>query len=137
MTRVYLDPGAVAIEGGGADPAAVRSLGHLVEAGHELVLVDEPTARPTGRARLTRELGSVASRTVREVPARPDVSSWYLTDEVRHCHGLTARVRSVLIGAAPPPASIHRCDSVARDVQAAVMEILAAEAMRVEKPLGT
>lgn len=120
------------MEGGGADPAAVRSLGHLVEAGHELVLVDESGTSATEVAALIRWLGSVASRTVPEVPARPEVPSWYLTGEVARCHGLTARVRSVLIGAAPPAASIHRCDSVARDVQAAVMEILASEAMQVE-----
>jgi hypothetical protein len=35
----------------------------------------------------------------------------------------------VLIGAAPPSGSVRRCDAVARDVQAAVMEILAAAAM--------
>jgi hypothetical protein len=137
VTRVYLDPGTAAIEGGAADPAAVRSLGHLVEAGHELVLVDEAGTSAADVATLIRWLGSVANRTVPEVPARPDVPSWYLTNDVARCHGLTARVHSVLIGAAPPPASIHRCDSVARDVQAAVMEILAAEAMQVEKPLGT
>jgi len=35
----------------------------------------------------------------------------------------------VLIGAAPPSGSVRRCDAVARDVQAAAMEILAAVAM--------
>jgi hypothetical protein len=35
----------------------------------------------------------------------------------------------VLIGSPPPNGSVRRCDAVARDVQAAAMEILAADAM--------
>jgi hypothetical protein len=137
VTRVYLDPGAASIENGGPDPAALRSLGHLVEGGHEVVLVGGEQPEETSGAQVAGELRALTNRTVRAVPPRPDVPSWYLTDDVGHCHGLTARVRSVLIGAAPPPGSIHRCDSVARDVQAAVMEILAAEAVLVEDPSGT
>jgi hypothetical protein len=127
VTRVFLDPGTAVIENGGAvDPAALRSLRHLVDAGHELVIVAQPEA-----AGALREL---AARVVDAVPQLPDERAWYLTDDVEHCRELTARVRTVLIGASPPPASIHRCDSVARDLQAAVMEILASEAMRAERP---
>jgi hypothetical protein len=35
----------------------------------------------------------------------------------------------VFIGGTPPNGSIRRCDAVARDVQAAAMEILVADAM--------
>jgi hypothetical protein len=122
---VFLDPGTTVIENGGAlDPAALRSLRHLVDAGHELVLVDQPGA--------AGDLRDLAAGVVETVPQLPDEHAWYLTDDVDHCRDMTARVRTVLIGASPPPGSIHRCDSVARDVQAAVLEILASEAMGAE-----
>jgi hypothetical protein len=128
VTRVFLDPGTAVIETGGAvDPAALRSLRHLVDAGHELVLVDQPSPS-------SADLRELAADVVEMVPPLPDERSWYLTDDVEHCRQMTARVRTVLIGASPPPGSIHRCDSVARDLQAAVMEILASEAMSAERP---
>ena len=127
MTRVFLDPGTAVIENDGAvDPAALRSLRHLVDAGHELVLVDQPA--------VSHDLRALAADVVDAVPPLPDERSWYLTDDVEHCREMTARVRTVLIGASPPPGSIHRCDSVARDLQAAIMEILASEAMSAERP---
>jgi len=127
VTRVFLDPGTAVIENDGAvDPAALRSLRHLVDAGHELVLVDQPAD--------SNGLRELAADVVDAVPPLPDERSWYLTDDVEHCREMTARVRTVLIGASPPPGSIHRCDSVARDLQAAIMEILASEAMSTERP---
>jgi hypothetical protein len=66
---------------------------------------------------------------VTEVPGRPPTPSWYLTTEVERCQGASAKLRTVLIGAAPPPGSIHRCDAVARDLQTAALELLASEAM--------
>jgi len=127
VTRVFLDPGTAVIENDGAvDPAALRSLRHLVDAGHELVLVDQPA--------VSNGLRELAADVVDAVPPLPDERSWYLTDDVEHCREMTARVRTVLIGASPPPGSIHRCDSVARDLQAAIMEILASEAMSTERP---
>jgi hypothetical protein len=128
VTRVFLDPGTAVIETGGAvDPAALRSLRHLVDAGHELVLIDQPSLS-------SDDLRGLAADVIDAVPPLPDERSWYLTDDVEHCRQMTARVRTVLIGASPPPGSIHRCDSVARDLQAAVMEILASEAMSAERP---
>lgn len=128
MTRVFFDPSTAVIENAGAvDPAALRSLRHLVDAGHELVLVDPP-------AESAGDLRELAARVVDAVSQLPEERAWYLTDDVEHCRAMTARVRTVLIGASPPPGSIHRCDSVARDLQAAVMEILASEAMSPERP---
>jgi 23S rRNA A2030 N6-methylase RlmJ len=125
---VFFDPGTAVIENGGAvDPAALRSLRHLVDAGHELVLVDPPDES-------AGDLRELAARVVDAVSQMPDGRAWYLTNDVEHCREMTARVRTVLIGASPPPGSIHRCDSVARDLQAAVMEILASEAMSAERP---
>jgi len=131
VTRIYVDPDAVTIEGGGSpdsseptpDAEAVRALGYLVDAGHAVVVVTS-----VGQA-MPADLRAVAGETVIEVPESGDTAAWYLTRDVEHCRGLSARVRTVLIGAAPASGAIHRCDAVARNVQAAVMEILAAEAM--------
>ena len=130
MTRIYVDPDAVTIEGGGPDDGerspdteAVRALGFLVDAGHAVVVVASDAQD------VPADLGGVAGETVAEVPENHETPAWYLTRDIEHCQGLSARVRTVLIGAAPPSGSVHRCDAVARDVQAAVMEILAAEAM--------
>ncbi|HYN69432.1 MAG TPA: hypothetical protein VEX41_04405 [Candidatus Eisenbacteria bacterium] len=133
MTRIYLDPEAATIEGGGdrspgggdtsPDAGAVRALRYLVDAGHDVIVV------AAAGQQLPSDLLEVAREAVTEVPEMHDVPAWYLTRDVERCTGLSARVRTVLIGAAPPSGSVRRCDTVARDVQAAVMEILAAEAM--------
>ena len=126
MTEVYVDIGAASIESGSsssADPEAVRALRHLSEAGVRIVLVR------TGAAEPGDELKAIAEDIVRAVPDRPRGPSWYLTSDIVRCHGSSARLRTVLIGAAPPVGSVRRCDAVARDVQAAAMEILAADAM--------
>lgn len=131
MTRIYVDPDVVTIEGGGSpdssdptpDAEAVRALGFLIDAGHDVVVVT------SGGQFVPAGLQAVAGETVTGVPESHEGSAWYLTRDVEHCRGLSARVRTVLIGAAPASGAIHRCDTVARDVQAAVMEILAAEAM--------
>jgi len=126
VTRVYVDVEAVAIGGPAAnamlDPAALRSLQFLAEAGHPVFLVaaDPPPAQ---------ELRAFAADVVAVVPVRPDTAAWYMTTDVDRCQGASAKLRTVLIGAAPLPGSIHRCDAVARDLQTAALEVLAAEAM--------
>ncbi|HEY2915833.1 MAG TPA: hypothetical protein VGI98_01330 [Candidatus Limnocylindrales bacterium] len=127
MTRVYVDVEAAAIESSGVDPsldpAAVRSLRFLAEAGNEVILVaSSDTAVPA-------ELRDAARSVVAEVPGRPPDQAWYLTSDVERCTGTSAKLRTVLVGAAPPSGSIHRCDGVARDLQAAALELLAREAM--------
>lgn len=125
MTRVYVDVAATSIDGDGnavsLDPLAVRSLALLAAADHEVLLVSDQAAPAA--------LREVATGVVQDVPASPPSPAWYLTADVGRCHGASARLRTVLVGAAPPAGSIHRCDSVARDVQAAVFEVLASEAM--------
>jgi hypothetical protein len=127
VTRVYVDVEAAAIEGSGSDPsldpAALRSLRFLAEAGNQVILVAS-----NGHA-VPPDLRAAVSDVVTEVPARPTDATWYLTSEVERCTGTSARLRTVLIGAAPPAGSIHRCDGVARDLQAAALELLAREAM--------
>jgi hypothetical protein len=126
VTLVYVDVEAAAIEGLGEpslDPASLRALQFLAEAGHDVIVVAAPgTGAPT-------EVRAVASAVVSEVPVRPAAPSWYLTTEVERCQGASAKLRTVLIGAAPPAGSIHRCDAVARDLQTAALELLASEAM--------
>ena len=126
MTTIFVDWEAVAVRGeAGAslDPEAVRALRFLAEAGHGVVLV---TAGP---AEVPADLHDVARNVVDRPPAAPIEPGWYLTAAVDRCQGVSARIRTVLIGAAPPPGSIHRCDAGARDLQAAALEILASEAM--------
>ncbi len=128
MTTVYVDHDAI-VEGARSasrpDEGSLRSLGFLLEAGHEVILVVEPGHEP--RPAPIRDWATIG---VGNVPLRPDHPSWYLTTEVDRCRGRSAHLRTVLIGLSPAAAAIHRCDTLARDVPAAVLEILAAEAMR-------
>ena len=138
MTEVYVDVAAAALGGGLpgagspdeepprfaiADPEAVRALHHLAEAGVRVVIVRPDALEPP------EELRAVADAVLPAVPDRPGAPAWYLTSDISRCRGSSARLRTVLIGGAPPNGSVRRCDAVARDVQAAAMEILAADAM--------
>jgi len=130
VTAVYVDVAAASVEGaapaGGpppVDPEVLRALHHLTEAGVGVFVVTAGAVPPAP------ELRSAAQGVVDAVPTPPDDQSWYLTTDIERCQGSSARLRTVFIGGTPPTGSIRRCDAVARDVQAAVMEILAAEAM--------
>jgi hypothetical protein len=130
LTEVYIDVAAASMEQGSenspaaaAEPEAVRALRYLADAGIRVVLVAPNGASPSA------ELVGVAAEVVAAVPPRPRGPSWYLTSDIARCHGASAMLRTVLIGAAQPSGSVRRCDAVARDVQAAAMEILAAVAM--------
>lgn len=134
MTRVYLDLG-VLLTGAGArrpvdvaavDPEAIRSLDHLTEAGLEVVLVADPPTIPGAVPGIPQELARAA---VTAVPSEPEATAWYLTSDAERCAGRSARLRTILVGRSPAPPAIHRCDSFARNAPAAVLEILAAEAM--------
>ena len=130
MTAVYVDVGAASVEGaapaGGptpVDPEAIRALNHLTEAGVGVYVVTAGGDTPAP------ELRAVAQGVVDAVPTPPSDQSWYLTSDIERCQGSSAKLRTVFIGGTPPTGSIRRCDAVARDVQAAAMEILASEAM--------
>jgi hypothetical protein len=135
VTEVYVDVAAAAPGGAPgigspdapptavADPEAVRALRYLAEAGVRVVLVRPDRLEPP------EDLRAVAADVLPAVPARPRAPAWYLTSDIARCRGSSARLRTVLIGGAPPNGSVRRCDAVARDVQAAAMEILAADAM--------
>ena len=132
MTEVYVDVVTASMEQGGAisggvdvaaEPEAVRALRYLADSGIRVILV-----AADGR-RASDELLGVAAEVVTAVPPHPRAPAWYLTNDIARCRGSSARLRTVLIGATPPSGSVRRCDAVARDVQAAAMEILAAGAM--------
>ena len=126
VTEVYVDVAAACLDGATAaspDPEAVRALGHLAEAGVRVVLVLADAPAPP------RELADVAQEVVAVIPARPAGPAFYLTSDIARCRGSSAALQTVLIGSAPPIGTVRRCDTVARDVQAAAMEILAADAM--------
>jgi hypothetical protein len=136
LTEVYVDVAAAAMGGGAPgvgsgetqsaaipDPEAIRALRYLAESGARVVVI-----RPDG-LEPPYELRAVAADVLRAVPARPAAPAWYLTSDIERCRGSSARLKTVLIGGAPPNGSVRRCDAVARDVQAAAMEILAAVAM--------
>jgi hypothetical protein len=117
MTTIYVHASAA------AEPGAADRLAHLAEAGHELVLVAPPDARSDGTISWAGRLAAL--------PGAPRRGSWYVTADPATCGGHRAGLRTILVGprAEGPRASI-RCDSTARDVGAAVLEILAADAMR-------
>ena len=131
MTEVYVDVAAASMEQGAenvavvrpSDPEAVRALRYLAESGIRVVVVAVDGVRPD------EKLANVAAEVVSAMPPRPRGPAWYLTSDIERCVGASARLRTVLIGAAPPTGSVRRCDAVARDVQAAAMEILAEVAM--------
>ena len=129
MTQVYVDLAATSVDGeaGASDADALRAIRYLVELGHSVSLVGESRVAEPDEI---RRLGPP----VTEVPLRPDAPAWYVTTDVDRCHGMSARVRTILVGAAPAPGSVRRCDTVARDLHAAVMEILASEVMEPTAP---
>jgi hypothetical protein len=134
VTRVYVDLEVLATGGGTRRPvgvatvdlAAIRSLDHLVDAGHELVLVADPPIAAGAVAGIPEARAEMA---VTATPREPGTPAWYLTSDAERCRGRSARLRTILVGDRPAPGAVHRCDSMARDVMAAVLQILATEAM--------
>jgi hypothetical protein len=128
VTTIYVDRAAMLDDSHGArgfSDGALRSLGFLRDAGHAIVMVTDPSDEIV-------EAGPAGDWTripLEALPIRPSEAAWYLTTDADRCQGRSARLRTVLVGSTPAPAAIHRCDALARDVPAAVLEILAAEAM--------
>jgi hypothetical protein len=125
VSRIYVDLEVLSgghPTGGSVDTDAVRSLEILEETGHEPVVVTGSGGTDPGA------LAPLGRHAVADAPLQPDEPAWYLTVDVDRCRGRSARLRTVLIGS-PSASAIHRCDTVARDLRAAVLEIVAAEAM--------
>jgi hypothetical protein len=117
MTDIYLDAPVLSA------PDATDHLGHLIEAGQRVILVG--VAAETALAKLP-----MAVR-LDQLPSDPARGSWFVTAEPARCADRPAGVRTVLIGPRSRGSGVRgpRCDTVARDLAAAVLEILAHDAM--------
>src|SRR5687767_2886810 len=117
MTVIYLDPSAATM------PDAAAHLAHLVETGHDVVLVGEldrsATHVPDGATQ------------VAQLPEDPVRGSWFVTADAATCALRRPGIQTLLIGPrpAPSPRPAPRCDAEARDLASAVLEILGREVM--------
>lgn len=129
MSRVYLDPGVLLVRPDAAEVAdpplasdAADALKTLADTGHELVLVSsQQVDLPDGFPKI---------RATMQIDPDP-VMSWYLTSDPELCGRRQPGLRTVLVGPGPAThrTAIQRCDIQTRDLHAAVIEILAREAM--------
>ncbi len=114
MTTIYLEASAARL------PDAADRLAHLTESGHHIVLV--APAEPPGAG--DRTLERIAT-----MPPDPPRGSWFVTADPATCGDRQPGLRTILIGPRDDVPRPTRCDSTARDLREAVLEILAAEAM--------
>ena len=116
MTTIYVD-GSALLESGAPD-----RLRHLADAGHELVLVgpDDHPSRGT-----VPWAGHRAA-----LPGEPARGSWFVTADPATCLDFRPELRTVLVGPRDEGQRPTRCDTTARDLREAVLEILASDAMR-------
>jgi len=139
MTRIYLAPGVVVLApgrttgagGGPADelegavvPGVADALSHLADGTHEVVLLAD--APPRGLEPLDVDMHCEPA-----LPGRAEPGSWLITDDPEACQHVPHGIRTILVGPkrAPTHRPTPRCDLEARDLNAAVIEILASEAM--------
>ena len=115
MTTIFIHQSAA------ETPDAAIHLAHLPDAGHELVLVADDARSGTDT--------DTWRRTVVTVPDDAPRGSWYLTADPATCGDRRPGVRTVLIGPREEGPRPTRCDSTARDLRDAVLEILTADAM--------
>jgi hypothetical protein len=115
MTTIYVDGSAAGL------PDASARLAHLVEAGHDVVLVAPPND-PSAAVFAWPDH-------VRELPEDAPRGSWYVTADPATCGGRPAGLSTLLIGPHEDGPRPTRCDTTVRDVASAVLEILAHDAM--------
>ena len=117
MTDIYVDPSVARM------PNAADQLAHLLDTGHQLVLVgDYPKA-------LLEALPGAG--TIEAPPARATAASWYLSSDPAICNEPRPGFQKLLVGPrlAPSPRQGPRCEAEARDLASAVLEILGREVM--------
>ncbi len=116
MTAIYVDPSA------SSGPDAIDQLRHLVDTGHEVLLVGDV------QAVVGAELGASVIAAVPNDAAR---GSWFVTADPATCAERQPGILTLLVGPrlAPSPRPAPRCDAEARDLGSAVLEILRREAM--------
>jgi hypothetical protein len=125
MTTIYVGRSAAGI------PDAASQLEHLAGAGHKLVLVEgEPTngAGPDHGSDAPADGGRWTAR-VPSPPPTPERGSWFITADPADCGDRVPGLRTVLIGPREEGPRPTRCDSTARDLRDAVLEVLTADAM--------
>jgi hypothetical protein len=115
MTAIYVDGSAASL------PDAPNRLAHLIEAGHEVILVAPSDHRA---ATAVPWPGHVA-----RLPGDPPRGSWYVTADPATCGDRRAGLSTLLVGPRDDSRRPTRCDVTARDLAAAVLEILARDAM--------
>jgi hypothetical protein len=115
MTTIYVDGSAASL------PDARNRLAHLTEAGHEVILV-APSDHRAASAVPWR--GRVAG-----IPGDPPRGSWYVTADPATCSDRQVGLSTLLVGPRDDSRRPTRCDVTARDLGAAVLEILARDAM--------
>jgi hypothetical protein len=115
MTTIYIDGSAAIL------PDAPNRLAHLIEAGHEVVLVAPPDHRAASALSWPRHVPGL--------PDDPPRGSWFVTAEPATCGDRQAGLSTLLVGPRDETPRPTRCDVTARDLAAAVLEILARDAM--------
>lgn len=117
MTDIYVDPSVASMSG------AAGQLAHLLDTGHRLILVgDCPTS-------VRDHLPAAAA--VDALPGAVSSGSWRLSDDPASCGERLPGLQILLVGPrlAASPQRMPRCDAAARDLAAAVLEILGREVM--------
>jgi hypothetical protein len=131
MARVYLDPSAVLLEERGlgshepqAVPGATKALRDLADAVDEVVVLSADQVPGL-------ELPE-AVHVAHELPSTLGSDTWFVTADPESIRGRSDTARTVLVGPkrAPGPLPLPRVDVEARDLAAAVIEILTRQAMR-------
>ena len=131
MNRIYLEPGVMA-QPTGLDrsgqaasplPGASEALGHLADT-YELVVLRDPPSRVLAALDVPVRAGS-------GLPAEPAHGSWLITDDPTSCLDRPPGLQTILVGPRRPTTNrpAPRCDVEARDLNAAVVEILTRQAM--------
>jgi len=115
MSTIYLEESAA------LEPDAADRLAHLVESGHDIVLV--------ARAAPPAAVEHLAVRLIPALPDSPPRGSWFVTADPGACGDRQAGLRTILIGPRDDVPRPTRCDTTARDLREAVLEILAADTM--------
>lgn len=132
MNRIYVDPNVMTVRTGATItndheatplPGVTEALGHLADS-YELVVLGDPPRR-------VLDAFDVPVTASAGLPSEPAHGSWLITDDPTTCVHRPPGLRTILVGPRRPPSNkpLPRCDVEARDLSAAVVEILTREAM--------
>jgi hypothetical protein len=115
MATIFIDGSAAIL------PDAPNRLAHLSEAGHSIVLVAPPDHRAAARLDWSTHIAAV--------PPDPPRGSWFVTADPGTCGDHQAAISTLLVGPRDETPRPTRCDLTVRDIAAAILEILARDAM--------